>query len=186
MISTLLILFLIASCYTSSLSLLVRPTSNVKQLRNQKQLLKLQQPFSNKRSSSALEANIFENEPGDIVPENAIPIGILGTLSNLVCFYSLYVLKTTSCGLPPGYLGIEGAIEGISYLVVVSIFGWSLLKKIQTGSGLPTDRFGLLGLAEGLSFLTILGGIAIAILNLQEYGFLPGFLPNDKCFGIND
>lgn len=130
--------------------------------------------------------NIFENEPGDIVPENAVEIGILGTISNLVCFYSLYILKTTSCGLPPGPLGLEGAMEGISYLVVIGIFGWSILKKIQTGSGLNTDKYGLLGLAEGLSFLTIIGGIAIAFLNLQEYGFLPGFLPNDNCYGVND
>ena len=113
------------------------------------------------------------------------PIGAAGVVSNVICDYSLYVLKTTGCGLPPGPFGLEGAAEGISYLLVVGLFGWSLFTKIKTGSGLPAGPGGLLGAAEGLSFLTILGGIVIAALNLSEYGFLPGFLPNDNCFGIN-
>ena len=135
-----------------------------------------------------------------------VAIGTAGIVSNMICVYSLYVLKTTGCGLPPGpfgrYIfiillllfsyypqslsGLEGAAEGISYLAVVGLFGWSLTKKIKTGSGLPVGKFGLLGGAEGLTFLTVLGGLAIAGLNLQEYGFLPGFLPNDQCFGINN
>jgi hypothetical protein len=70
--------------------------------------------------------------------------------------------------------------------VVVGVFVWSLITKVQTGSGLKAGPAGLLGAAEGLSFLTVLGGIVIALLNLNDYGFLPGFLPNDKCFGINN
>ena len=113
-------------------------------------------------------------------------IGIAGCVSNIVCDYSLYVLKTTGCGLPPGLLGLEGAAEGVSYLVVVGVFAWSLKTKVTTGSGLPAGPAGLLGAAEGLSFLTVLAGIVIAGLNLNDYGFLPGFLPNDRCFGINN
>lgn len=111
--------------------------------------------------------------------------GAAGVLSNIICFYSLYILRTTSCGLPPGPFGLLGAAEGVSYLVIVSIAGWSLYEKIRTGSGLPAGPFGLLGAAEGLSYLTIVGGLAIAALNLSDYGFLPGFVPNDACFGIN-
>jgi len=133
-----------------------------------------------------MSRNIFENEPGDVPPPGAAGIGAFGIGASAVCFYSLYVLRTTTCGLPPGPFGLEGAIEGISYLVVTWIFSWSVFKKVKTGSGLNTDPAGLLGAAEGLSFLVVLGGIAIAVLNLNDYGFLPGFLPNDKCFGIND
>ena len=107
-------------------------------------------------------------------------------LANAICDYSLYVLKTTGCGLPPGILGLEGAAEGVAYLVVTFVFAWSLKTKVTTGSGLPAGPAGLLGAAEGLSFLTVLGGIVIAGLNLNDYGFLPGFLPNDRCFGINN
>jgi hypothetical protein len=115
-----------------------------------------------------------------------LSIGTLGVFSNIICDYSLYILKTTSCGLPPGPLGLLGAAEGISYTTVIGIFAWSLITKIRTGSGLPAGPFGLLGASEGLSFLTVLGGLVIAGLNINDYGFLPGFLPNDKCFGINN
>jgi hypothetical protein len=81
-------------------------------------------------------------------------IGTAGIISNIVCDYSLYVLKTTGSGLPAGFFGLEGAAEGISYLVVAAVFGWSLVTKITTGSGLNAGPLGLLGAAEGLSFLT--------------------------------
>jgi hypothetical protein len=134
------------------------------------------------------ETKVSQPSTSGIAARDALfgKIGATGVLSNLVCFYSLYVLRTTSCGLPPGFLGLEGAVEGISYLIVVGIFFWSALKKLTTGSGLWAGPFGLLGAAEGLSFLTVFGGIIVAALNLLQYGFLPGFLPNDLCFGINN
>ena len=81
-------------------------------------------------------------------------IGTAGIISNIVCDYSLFVLKTTGAGLPAGPFGLEGALEGISYLIVTGVFGWSLVTKIKTGSGLDAGPLGLLGAAEGLSFLT--------------------------------
>jgi|MDTB01.2.fsa_nt_gb hypothetical protein len=117
---------------------------------------------------------------------NTLQIGLGGTISSAVVAYSEYVLKTTGCGLPPGPYGLLGAAEGVSYTAVVGIFLWSVTKKIRTGSGLEAGQYGLLGAAEGLSFLVVTAGIAIGVLNLQNYGFLPGFLPNDQCFGIND
>lgn len=109
--------------------------------------------------------------------------GIAGILSNAICAYSLYILKTTSCGLPPGPYGLIGAAEGVSYLVVVATFVWSVVTKVKTGKGLPAGPSGLLGASEGLTFLTILAGVVIAALNYNEYGFLPGFFPDGKCFG---
>ena len=123
--------------------------------------------------------------PGYVSDEDAIRIGAAGIAANIVCSYSLYVLRTTSCGLPPGFLGLLGALEGISYTVVVGIFGWSLLTYAQRKGGLDAGPFGLLGLAEGLTYLTVVAGVLIALLNLLQYGFLPGFLPNDRCFGIS-
>ena len=108
-------------------------------------------------------------------------VGAAGVVANIGCGYSLYVLKTTGCGLPAGPYGIEGLIEGLSYLGIVSILGWSLITKVQTGRGLPNGQYGVLGLAEGLTFLTVLGGLVVAGLNLNDYGFLPGPFPSDKC-----
>lgn len=72
--------------------------------------------------------------------------------------------------------GIYGAAEGISYLVVLGIVGWSLATKARTGSGLPAGPSGLLGAVEGVSFLTLLISIAVFGLQFLEKGSLPGAL----------
>ena len=68
-----------------------------------------------------------------------------GLVSNPVIGVSLYALKTTGCGLPPGPGGSIGAAEGVSYLVVAGIVAWSVYTKVKTGSGLPNGPYGLLG-----------------------------------------
>ncbi|XWS33748.1 hypothetical protein CRYUN_Cryun22dG0110100 [Craigia yunnanensis] len=91
-----------------------------------------------------------------------------GLVANPVIAWSLYTLKTTGCGLPPGPGGSIGALEGVSYLVVVGIVGWSLYTITKTGSGLPNGPFGLLGAVEGLSFLSLL-----AILGCSSFRTVP-------------
>ncbi|XP_015069709.1 uncharacterized protein LOC107014352 [Solanum pennellii] len=106
-----------------------------------------------------------------------------GLISTPVIGWSLYTLKTTGCGLPPGPGGSIGAIEGVSYLVVVGIVGWSLYTKSKTGSGLPNGPFGLLGAVEGFSYLSLLAILVVFGLQFLEQGSIPGPLPNDQCFG---
>ena len=64
-------------------------------------------------------------------PKFSAAIGVGGVVSNVISDYSLYVLKTTGCGLPPGPFGLEGAAEGISYLVVTAIVAWSAYTKVK-------------------------------------------------------
>jgi hypothetical protein len=45
--------------------------------------------------------------------------------------YSDWVLKTTGRGLPEGPYGLYGAAEGVSYLVVLGIIGWSIATKVR-------------------------------------------------------
>jgi len=135
---------------------------------------------------SSLQPLYSVKEPrnaGFVTDKDALKFGVLGSSANVVTLYSLFVLRTTGCGLPPGFLGLEGATEGVSYLIAVGIFGWSALTKVNTGEGLPSGPGGLLGLAEGLSFLTVFGGIGVALLNLVTYNYLPGFLPSPQCYG---
>ncbi|PKA49708.1 hypothetical protein AXF42_Ash004249 [Apostasia shenzhenica] len=106
-----------------------------------------------------------------------------GLLANPVIGVSLYVLRTTGCGLPPGAGGVLGGLEGLSYLVVAGIVGWSLYTKVKTGSGLPGGPFGLLGAVEGLSYLSVLAIVVVFGLQFFERGYLPGPLPGDQCFG---
>ncbi|GAA0140908.1 hypothetical protein LIER_02172 [Lithospermum erythrorhizon] len=121
------------------------------------------------------------SEGGDGITEKAAIIG--GLISTPVIGWSLFTLKTTGCGLPPGPGGSIGALEGVSYLVVVGIVGWSLYTKNKTGSGLPNGPFGLLGAVEGLSYLSLLAILVVFGLQFLEQGSLPGPLPTDQCFG---
>lgn len=106
-----------------------------------------------------------------------------GLVASPVIGWSLYTLKTTGCGLPPGPGGSLGALEGVSYLAVVGIVGWSLYTKTKTGSGLPNGPFGLLGAVEGLSYLSLLAILVVFGLQYFEQGYIPGPLPADQCFG---
>ena len=72
------------------------------------------------------------------------------------------------------YAGIYGAAEGVSYLVVLGVVGWSLYTKVKTGSGLPAGPSGLLGAIEGTSFLTLLVSIGVFGLQILQKGSLPG------------
>ena len=95
-------------------------------------------------------------------------------LATRVCAVCRWTLKTTGKGLPEGPGGIFGALEGVSYLVVLGIIGWSVSTKVRTGSGLPSGPGGALGAVEGLSYLSILGAAAVFGLTFLERGSLPG------------
>nr|XP_043606769.1 uncharacterized protein LOC122578797 [Erigeron canadensis] len=124
------------------------------------------------------------NEPEPLSTPNKLAIAG-GLISNPVIGWSLYTLKTTGCGLPPGPGGSIGALEGVSYLVVVGIVGWSLYTKSKTGSGLPNGPFGLLGAVEGLSYLSLVAILVVFGLQFYQQGFIPGPVPvpGDQCFG---
>lgn len=104
-------------------------------------------------------------------------LGVVGTLAASVVFVSEYVLKTTGCGLPAGPLGVFGLAEGLSYLGIIGVGGYSAFTKFKTGSGLPAGPFGLLGVAEGLSFLAIAAGLVVLVLQVTNYGYIPNAVP---------
>lgn len=115
-----------------------------------------------------------QQELGD---NDQVVLGSIGTLAALIVLYSEFTLKTTGCGLPAGPAGLVGAAEGISYLVVVALCGYSLKSKFQTGAGLPAGPGGLLGAAEGLSFLAIVAGIGVLGFQIMDYGYIPNAVP---------
>ncbi|GLT80001.1 hypothetical protein SLA2020_514640 [Shorea laevis] len=121
------------------------------------------------------------SESGNGIVEKAAIGG--GLISTPVIAWSLYTLKTTGCGLPPGPGGSIGALEGVSYLAVVGIVAWSLYTKAKSGSGLPNGPFGLLGAVEGLSYLSLVAILVVFGLQFFEQGSIPGPLPSDQCFG---
>jgi len=83
----------------------------------------------------------------------------------------------------PGPWGALGALEGVSYLAVLALVGWSLLTKAATGTGLRPGPLGLLGAAEGLSYLSLVAVAVVFALTYLQNGFIPGPLPSEQCFG---
>jgi hypothetical protein len=74
-----------------------------------------------KRSSIKLRNQLqmkVSSDDNDTVMFGGV-IGTVGVISSLICGYSLYVLKTTSCGLPPGPFGLEGmSVVGVPYFIL--------------------------------------------------------------------
>jgi hypothetical protein len=61
------------------------------------------------------------------------------TLKYVMVAHSSSYLKThsTYCrGLPPGPGGALGAVEGVSYSIILGVIGWSTYSKLKTGSGI--------------------------------------------------
>jgi len=64
----------------------------------------------------------------------ATALGVTGLVASVIMLYSESVLFRTGCGLPAGPLGLYGAAEGVSYLGVVVLVGYSLFTKLRTVS----------------------------------------------------
>ena len=134
------------------------------------------------RSTSSLFA-IEDEDEGEVSiaiqlgDSESTLLGITGIISSIIMLYSESVLFRTGCGLPAGPLGLVGAAEGISYLGVVVLVGFSLFTKIRTGSGLPSGPSGILGGAEGLAYLAILAGILVLVAQVTNYGYIPNAVP---------
>lgn len=81
-------------------------------------------------------------EPGgdasDPYPAPLAAAGALGLAAEAEVARSLSFLSQNGCGLPSGAGGVEGLVEGLSYLAIVGLLSASAFCKIQTGSGLPT------------------------------------------------
>ncbi|GJP51126.1 hypothetical protein CLOM_g10293 [Closterium sp. NIES-68] len=121
------------------------------------------------------------SDEGSSTAEIAGAVG--GLISVPVVAWSLFTLKTTGCGLPPGPGGSLGALEGVAYLAIVGLVGWSAYTKATTGKGLPNGPYGLLGAAEGLAYLTLVAAVVVFGLQLLDYGYIPPPVPGEQCFG---
>ena len=106
-----------------------------------------------------------------------VAIAAGGIVANTVMPVSLYFVATTGGGLPAGPFGLVGALEGVSYLVVVCFVGASLRSKLSSGGGLPAGPFGLIGATEGLSFLNVVAGLAVLALLQTQQGCVPNAMP---------
>ena len=136
------------------------------------------------RKQSEFRRAIFEVSMTEDSSDNDENVGTVqkisigaGLIASPIVWISLYSVMTTGAGLPAGPFGLLGAIEGVSYLVVVGFVGASLYRKATTGSGLPAGPGGLLGAAEGLSFLSLVGGLLVLASLVAQEGCVPNAKP---------
>jgi hypothetical protein len=111
-------------------------------------------------------------------------LDLVGILIQPVVWISLVSVATTGGGLPAGPFGLVGAVEGLSYLLVVVLAGtaiWSTTSTTSTGSlnrnkeDDGTDEDGP-ATSEQLS----LGTLALALLVLVQLIANQGCVPNAK------
>jgi len=99
-------------------------------------------------------------------------------------WWSLYAVFTTGAGLPAGPFGLLGAIEGVSYLVVVGLAGSAMLLSM---SRTRAQKVSLVTLGTGLLVLLKLVGDQGCIPNakpLFDYSnYLPVCNPDNNIIG---
>ena len=107
----------------------------------------------------------------EVTPTESI-LGAVGMAAQPVVWVSLYYVATTGAGLPASPFGLLGAVEGISYLLVLGLVGLTAWRNV--GGTFPSND--LLGNAEALSFKTLIA----ALLTLASLVVDQGCIPNAK------
>lgn len=91
----------------------------------------------------------------------------VGMVAQPVVWISLYFVATTGAGLPAGPFGLLGALEGVSYLVVVGMVVTSLFKDSNTSKST----------AERLSYFTLAAGLLTLVALVAQQGCVPNAKP---------
>lgn len=110
--------------------------------------------------------NKNDQDPGSKDPYATILLEQLGILAQPIVGISLFSVATTGGGLPAGPLGLVGAVEGLSYLLVVLV----ALQAIRTPSHERTT-------SQQLSLFTIGLGVVVLFLLITTQGCIPNAKP---------
>lgn len=107
-------------------------------------------------------------DDNDSLPNNAI--SVVGLIAQPVVWLSLYNVATIGAGLPAGPFGLVGAVEGLSYLVIVGLVGSVLYRNIQSSDS-P------IGTTEKLSCVTLAAGLVVLASLIVQQGCVPNAKP---------
>ena len=122
----------------------------------------------------------------------------------MVVLRSEFVLKTTGCGLPAGPYGVVGAMEGLSYVVVVLTCATAIANYVSSSAATAAPavvvKRGVDGvddensssssartsstiasttklIAIALSSTAILVGLVVVVFQVLDYGYIPNAVP---------
>lgn len=107
------------------------------------------------------------NDSNETESSSSSIVGTLGLIAQPIVWISLISVAMTGGGLPPGPFGLLGALEGISYLVVVGLVATAIVSRENSHGS---------NLAQQLS----LGTIVVALLVLFKLVADQGCVPNAK------
>ena len=97
---------------------------------------------------------------------------LLSVVSLGIVWVSLATVATTGAGLPPGPFGILGALEGVSYLIMLALVGKFAYRNIAEDEDDLKSGVGIL--AERLAIFTL----ALSLLVLASLVVRQGCVPN--------
>jgi hypothetical protein len=98
---------------------------------------------------------------------------VFGISAQPVVWTSLYYVKTTGAGLPAGPFGLVGALEGVSYLVMVGLVGSSIYRNVTSSS----DTANKAAIGEKLSYVSLIAGLIILASLVADQGCVPNAKP---------
>ena len=101
-------------------------------------------------------------------------ISVAGLVAQPVVWVSLFSVATTRAGLPAGPFGLLGAVEGVSYLVVLGYVASSIARRVTGGANQPE---GIVAFTERLSYVTILAGLFTLASLVAQQGCIPNAKP---------
>ena len=130
-------------------------------------------PLQHPQSHPSLKSSTILSLSGQNESESGNHISVLGALGiacQPIAWISLYFVATTGAGLPAGPFGLLGAVEGLSYLLIVGLVASSGVGDKNNG----TDTS--LSTAQKLSSFTLL----VALLTLLSLIKAQGCIPNAK------
>ena len=174
---TSVIVFLSQILSVTSFQLL--PTSRNRQqqllLHKEKKILHYSPSPSSPSSSHVIFMSNNENDDNDNDNKLNEIAGISAIACQPVVWISLYYVANTGAGLPAGPFGIIGAVEGISYLVVLA-FATKKLFFSNSSQDDDTNSPQVVAAAEILSLATLI----LSLLILANLVTAQGCVPNAK------
>ena len=104
--------------------------------------------------------------------------GVAGLISQPIVWSSLYLVRTTGGGYPAGPFGLVGLLEGISYLVVVTLAATYTWKNVVTGGRFyKEDIPRSVDVAERMSVITFVIALLVLLSLVVDQGCVPNAKP---------
>ena len=115
----------------------------------------------------------------DSKPNNNSLVSAISVGAQPIVWISLATVATTGAGLPPGPLGLLGASEGVSYLIMLALVGKVVYQNI-VGDGdriVATSSNNSSELAERLAIFSLALGLLVLASLVEKQGCVPNAKP---------